>query len=739
MTKPAASQPVEEPAPLNALVDPIRDDPYYIVAPAPLAGERDRVLKQGDTFAVFDHHGDIRPIGMKEQGLFHEGTRFLSCLILRLGRGEPLFLSSTVKEDNALLAVDLTNPDIRADDQIAIPRGTLHLFRGIFLWEGVCYQQLRLRNYGPNRVEMTFGWRFNADFEDIFEVRGTQREKRGRLLPPRVSDGKVVLSYEGLDGVARHARLVFCPAPAQLTAIDARYELALEPQQEALIHLTISCKTGTDDRVQPTCYESALCEAGERVQHLKEHCCDLYTTNEQFNDWLNRSLADLNMMLTETPEGLYPYAGVPWFSTPFGRDGIITALQTLWLNPDIARGVLSYLAACQAEATIPEQDAEPGKILHEARRGEMAALGEIPFGQYYGSVDSTPLFVLLAGAYHERTADRRFAESIWPHVERALRWIDTDGDRDQDGFVEYYRKSPNGLAQQGWKDSQDSVFHANGELARGPIALCEVQGYVYAAKRGAARLAVALGRMDLADELTRAAEVLRKRFEEAFWCEELGTYAIALDGDKQPCRVRTSNAGQCLFSGIAAPERAARVARTLLDTPSFSGWGIRTVASGEARYNPMSYHNGSVWPHDNALIGAGFARYHLKEAAAKLLGGIFDASLFMDLHRMPELYCGFPRRPGEGPTLYPVACSPQAWAAGSVFHLLQACLGLRVEAAIGRLCLDHPLLPEFLPDVRLRGLRVGGAKLDLLFQRSGDDVAVSVLGRTGHVEIVVVK
>jgi len=739
MAEPRASQPVEEPASPDAPVNPVHDDPYYIVAPAPLAGERDRVLKQGDTFAVFDHHGDIRPIGMKEQGLFHEGTRFLSCLILRLGRGDPLFLSSTVKEDNALLAVDLTNPDIRADDQMAIPRGILHLFRGIFLWEAVCYQQLRLRNYGSARVEMNFAWRFNADFADIFEVRGTQREKRGRLLPPLVSQGSVVLGYEGLDGVTRRARLDFCPSPVQLTATDARYELALDPQQEALIHLTISCEIGSANRIQSTSYESALSEAGQRTQRLKQRCCDIYTTNEQFNDWLNRSLADLNMMVTETPEGLYPYAGVPWFSTPFGRDGIITALQTLWLNPDIARGVLSYLAASQAESTIPEKDAEPGKILHEARRGEMAALGEIPFGEYYGSVDSTPLFVLLAGAYHERTADRRFAEAIWPHVERALRWIDTDGDRDQDGFVEYNRMSPNGLAQQGWKDSQDSVFHANGELAQGPIALCEVQSYVYAAKRGAARLAVALGRMDLADQLAREADTLRKRFEDAFWCEDLGTYAIALDGAKQPCRVRTSNAGQCLFSGIASPERAARVARTLLDTPSFSGWGIRTIASGEARYNPMSYHNGSVWPHDNAMIGAGFARYHLKDAAAKLLGGIFDASLFMDLHRMPELYCGFPRRPGEGPTLYPVACSPQAWAAGSAFHLLQACLGLHVEEAVGRLRLDHPLLPEFLPDVRLRGLQIGTVKVDLLFQRSGDDVAVSVLGRTGHVEIVVLK
>jgi glycogen debranching enzyme len=369
----------------------------------------------------------------------------------------------------------------------------------------------------------------------------------------------------------------------------------------------------------------------------------------------------------------------------------------------------------------------------------MAALREIPFGRYYGSVDSTPLFVLLAGAYHERTADRRFAESIWPHVERALHWIDRYGDRDGDGFVEYYRATPEGLAQQGWKDSHDSVFHADGELARGPIALCEVQGYVYAAKRGAARMAIALDRMDLADQLTREAELLRRRFEDVFWCEEIGTYALALDGEKRPCKVRTSNPGHCLYAGIVSQNRAERVAATLLDTASFSGWGIRTVAAGEARYNPMSYHNGSVWPHDNALIGAGLARYRLKSGVLRIMGGVFDTSLFIDLHRMPELFCGFPRRPGEGPTLYPVACSPQAWAAGSVFLLLQACLGLRIEAAIRRVNLYYPLLPGFLEKVRIRGLQVGSSSVDLSFRRVGEDVAVNVLGRRGNLEVVVVK
>ncbi len=615
MTEPTVNASVREQIPAGQPSELVRDDPYYIVAPAPLAGERDRVLKQGDTFAVFDHHGDIRPVGMKEQGLFHEGTRFLCCLVLRLGRGEPMFLSSTVKEDNALLAVDLTNPDIREGDAVAVPRGTLHVFRSVFLWEGVCYQRLRLRNYGSARVEASFSLRFDADFADIFEVRGTQRLRRGRQLPPVVGDGSVVLGYEGLDGIVRRTRLEFSAAPRALTPTDAHFTVALDPQQEEVFFLTISCEIADREPPRPHAYDEVFGRASESLRALKTRTSDIYTSNEQFNDLVNRSLADLDIMVTETPQGLYPYAGVPWFSTPFGRDGIITALQTLWVNPDIARGVLSYLAATQAQAAIPAQDAEPGKILHETRRGEMAALGEIPFGRYYGSVDSTPLFVLLAGAYHDRTADRAFAEAIWPNVEQALQWIDKYGDRDGDGFVEYFRATPEGLAQQGWKDSQDSVFHANGELARGPIALCEVQGYVYAAKRGAARLAVTLGRIEVADELARQAESLRKRFEQAFWCEDLGTYALALDGEKRACRVRTSNPGHCLYAGIVSPDRAGRVALNLLDTPSFSGWGVRTVAAGEARYNPMSYHNGSVWPHDNGLIGAGLARYRMKEGA----------------------------------------------------------------------------------------------------------------------------
>jgi glycogen debranching enzyme len=367
-------------------------------------------------------------------------------------------------------------------------------------------------------------------------------------------------------------------------------------------------------------------------------------------------------------------------------------------------------------------------------------LGEVPFRRYYGSIDATPLFVMLAGAYYKRTGDRAFVESIWSNVQRALEWIDHYGDVDGDGFVEYSRRSKHGLIHQGWKDSHDSVFHSDGVLAEAPIALCEVQSYVYAAKLAASDLAALLGDGTAARELKNQAKSLRRRFEEIFWCEDISTYALALDGSKRPCRVRTSNAGHCLFAGIATEEHARRVASTLTDETSFSGWGIRTVASSEARYNPMSYHNGSIWPHDNSLIAAGFARYELKGAAAMVLAGMMDASIFFDLHRLPELFCGFPRRPGEAATLYPVACAPQAWASAAVFLLLQACLGLDVFAPERRLVFSKPFLPQFLPQVSIRDLKIGDASVDLLLTRHDEgDVGVNVLRRNGILDVVVLK
>ncbi len=716
-------------------------DAFYIRSSSSRIDVRTRVLKQGDTFAVFDRFGDIDTFGTGELGLYYQDTRFLSRLTLKLGKDRPLLLSSTVREDNAVLAVDSTNPDVCRNGETVTPRGTLHIFRSKILWKRTCEERLRIHNYGRVAMDFSFSLEFEADFADIFELRGMTRERRGRRMETEIVHDGVVLAYEGLDGRPRRTRIVFDPPPTRLTESAATCQIRLEPGENASYRWVIACEVDSDSRpeIKP-CYEKVVQEAASLSESAHSREPLIFTSNEQFNDWLNRSLADLEMMRTETRYGPYPYAGVPWFSTEFGRDGIITALQCLWFDPSFARGVLAYLAATQADAENAEQDAQPGKILHETRAGEMATLGEIPFKRYYGTIDATPLFIMLAGAYYKRTGDRAFVESIWPNVDRALTWIDRYGDVDGDGFVEYTRRSKLGLIHQGWKDSHDAIFHEDGTSAEGPIALCEVQGYVYAARLAAAELARLFGDDARARDLSKQARTLLRRFEESFWCDELSTYAIALDGRKQPCRVRTSNAGHCLFAGIASAEHARRVAATLTDEASFSGWGIRTVATSEARYNPMSYHNGSVWPHDNSLIAAGFARYDLKESAAIILAGLLDASLFFDLHRLPELFCGFPRRPGEAPTLYPVACAPQSWASAALFLLLEACLGLGVSASHRRLTFSRPILPRFLKQVTIRGLNVADARADLLLTRHDEgDVGVNVLRREGALDVVVLK
>jgi glycogen debranching enzyme len=721
-------------------VAPVRvvGGPHHVLAASSALDDRTRVLKHGDTFAVFDHFGDIKPGGLGEEGLYHEGTRYLSCLVLELEGGRPVFLTSSVRDENDQLTVALTNPDLLRDGALRVPLGTLHLALQKFLWRGVCYQQLRVKNHGLGLVATSLLLHFASDYADIYEVRGMKRQGRGEDLRPEVRGGCVTLGYRGRDGGVRRTLLEFAPAPPLLTASAARLDLSLGPRQEAVFTLTIGCER------QPATprllsFPDARTEAGADLERYRAWSGHLRTSNGQVNAWVRRAVSDLHMLTTELPTGPYPYAGVPWFNTPFGRDGIITALECLWLRPALARGVLAYLASTQATEVIPEQDAEPGKILHETRNGEMALLREMPFGRYYGSVDATPMFVLLAGAYYERTGDRAFVEGLWPHVEAALGWIDRYGDRDGDGFVEYHRQAGDGLIHQGWKDSDDAVFHADGSPARGPIALCEVQGYVYAARRAGAALAAVLGRGERAAALVRQAEVLRERFERAFWCEELSTYALALDGDKRPCRVRVSNAGQCLFTGIASPEHAGRVAETLLGSDFFSGWGVRTVAAAEVRYNPMSYHNGCVWPHDNALIAQGLARYGLGEAALRIWTGLFEAGLYFDLHRMPELFCGFAQGPGEGPVLYPVACAPQAWAAASVFLLFQACLGLGINGPDRHVSFTRPQLPASLGELRIHNLQVAGATVDLLLVRHENDVGVNVLRRDGNVRVTVVK
>jgi glycogen debranching enzyme len=709
---------------------------YYIRANSSLADATVRVLKHADTFALLDRHGDIRPLGFEVQGLFHEGTRFLSRLKLEIDGQSPLLLSSNVKEENDFFVADLTNPDLPREDGGTILRGTIHLVRTIFLWQGSYFERIGVFSFARHPVAIELALGYQADFVDLFEIRGISRKQRGRVLPPDVHQDQVVLQYEGLDSVARRAECHFTPPARDTSGERAVFPLRLEPQGSAHVDVQVRCRNGNEDR-RNGAFETAFGQVRAAYERYRASTVHVEAANQQFNAWLNQARADIHMLLTRTPHGLYPFAGIPWFSCVFGRDGLITALETLWMDPNIARGVLAFLADAQATESSPVRDAEPGKILHEKRGGEMAALGEIPFGCYYGAIDSTPLFVVLAGRYLERTADRELISRLWPNIQRALEWIDRYGDTDGDGFVEYCQRAQGGLSNQGWKDSEDAVFHADGTLAVAPIALCEVQGYVFEAKQQAARIAAALGEHALSRELAASAEALQRQFHKAFWCEDIRCYALALDGSKNPCRVRSSNAGQCLFSGIASREHAARIKDDLMSDAFFSGWGIRTIPEGEARYNPMSYHNGSIWPHDNALIAAGLARYGFRHAAIRVFQALLDASQFMDLNRLPELYCGFRRRPGEGPTLYPVACNPQAWSSAAVFFTLQACLGMSITAARREVSFKNPVLPAAVESLEIDNLQVGLGTVDLSLRRHPRDVAVTVKRRTGRPNVVV--
>jgi len=717
------------------VVEEIQESPFYIPMTGPAARPR-RSLKHDDTFIVLDSHGDIGASAGGPDGLFNADTRYLARLELVLDELQPLLLGSNLRDDNSGLTVDLTNPDIYHQGRIVLRKDMLHIVRTIFLWRGTAYQRIGVQNHGDRPASFDLTLLFDNDFADLFEVRGEKRPRRGigtsRLLGPT----DVLLEYRGLDDTARATALHFDPRPTRLAVNAATYHFDLAPQQVASLFVAASCNKPPGFR--PARFFRGLLAHRREMRRSTAGAASIETSNNIFNEVLCQSMADLNILTTETPQGRYPYAGIPWYSTTFGRDGIITALQMLWIDPRVARGVLRRLAFYQAKSVDPLADAEPGKILHEMRGGEMAALREVPFACYYGSVDATPLFVLLAGLYVERTDDDETLKELWPAIEAALGWIDGPGDPDRDGFVEYQRASEQGLANQGWKDSYDAIFHADGRLAEGYIALAEVQGYVFAAKRMAARCALRMGLAERAGQLATEAQALAARFEQAFWCEELGTYALALDGEKQPCRVRTSNAGQLLFTGIVSTDRARLVAADLMRPHFFTGWGIRTVAHGEARYNPMSYHNGSIWPHDNALIALGFARYGLKHSVAHLFKALFDAATYMDLRRLPELFCGFRRERRRGPTLYPVACAPQAWASATPFTLLEAALGLEFDAGRGEIRLRNPRLPAFLNEVVLRDLRLGPSSVDLRVSRHGDEVSLEVLRTRGQIQVSIV-
>jgi glycogen debranching enzyme len=720
---------------LSKRAELLKETAFYIPASGSPTRQRYK-LKHNDTFVVMDSHGDIGAALGEPDGVFNSDTRFLSRLELHLNGRPTLLLGSRVRDDNTMLTADLTNPDIFDNGGIVLPKDTVHIVRSSFVWNDTFYTRFGVRNYGEQTVDLSLDLLFASDFADLFETRGMKRARRGAGGPAKVDMSNARFSYLALDGVSLCTSLNFEPHPHDLDATRAHYQLRLEPDQRVSIFAAVGFGQQTAPR--PERFLRALRAALRSQRRATKHAVALSSSSEAFNDIAARSMSDLRMLMTRTRHGDYPYAGIPWYSTTFGRDGIITALQLLWCMPSLARGVLARLAALQATVVDPINDAEPGKIVHETRSGEMARLREVPFGCYYGSVDATPLFVLLAGEYWQRTSDSETVRRLWPNIRAALGWIDKHSMEDENGFLRHSRNAEDGLVNQGWKDSYDSIFHADGRLAQGTIALVEVQAYVVAAKRSIAKVARSLGHEEMAHELLESSRRLTSSIERFFWCEELGTYGIAIDGAGELCRTRTSNAGHVLFANVASEERARRVAAGLMSARFQSGWGIRTVADGEARYNPMSYHNGSVWPHDNAMIAIGFANYGLKQPVASLFAATSAAASHMDLRRLPELFCGFRKSRGEAPTLYPVACAPQAWASAAPLAMLQACLGLRFEPVFNRIVLSGPVLPSFLEVIALRNVELGLATIDFAVSRRGSTgVSLQVLRNDHGIEVAI--
>ncbi len=710
------------------------DDAYSVQTTAADTNDQDGLetlmaLKDGDAFLVADHWGDVKS---GADGLFERDTRLLSRFVLTVGRARPSRLSSGVTKDNVFFTCHSTNRPLPPMGGRSAPAGVLHLERRRFLWDRRLFERVRMVNHGVEDILLPLTFEFDADFADIFQVRGTVRAQHGEIHPPVIDGRRVTFSYTGVDGVARTSCLAFSEPPARLSANRAEFMFSL-PRGRSL-DLFIEC--GLDACEQPDearwRWHAILARLAMR-RRLRRGAIVEGGRNQGFNDWLRQSRADIALLVTDLPTGPYPYAGTPWFSTPFGRDGIITAWQMLWIDPGLAKGVLTYLASRQATETSAFMDSAPGKIMHETRGGEMSVLGEVPFGLYYGGVDTTCLFIALAGAYARRTNDYETIRVLWPHLIAAAGWMNDYGDSNGDGLIDYARAADTGLSNQGWKDSEDSIFHADGRFPKGPVALLEVQGYAFAAWKALAEMGAVLGD-GRALEWAARAEALRALVEDRYWMEDEGFYAIALDGDGEQCRAVASNAGHLLFMGLPSHERARRVTRRMLTAEFRSGWGLRTLAKGQARFNPMSYHNGSVWPHDTALAAAGMARYGERRAVAMLLGEIYGSAAHFQM-RLPELFCGFVRETGEPPIAYPVACLPQAWAAGSVFLMMQSVLGLSIDAAEGLVEVNNPALPAGLDRLSITRLKVGDGVIDLHFQRLNGHVVVMPRERSGAVNL----
>jgi glycogen debranching enzyme len=694
-------------------------------------------VKEGETFLYTDLEGNLDHGGDFGLGLFSRDTRFLSHFRMTISGRAPVLLSSSA-ERGYLSHVDLTNPDLYESEAIAVPQQTLNIRRIRAVNERL-FERVRVKNYNASAVELALEFSFGADYADIFEVRGMADESRTPPDAPSIDGSRITFSALGRDGARRSTVIEFTSEPDELRIdgdiVHATFRLRLGANQTRLVGMTIDAIIGETAR-PPTEFDVAVHELRRSYEDWERASTQLITDNEQFNELLDRSLRDLRALYTVTPEGGVLAAGIPWYVTLFGRDALIASHQILSINPRPAREALQLLASHQGDRIDDWRDEEPGKILHEVRQGELARAGIVPHTPYYGSVDSTPWFLILLAQYFRWTGDVELARSLMPNVDAALGWIDEYGDLDGDGFVEYRTRSARGIRNQGWKDSHDAIVHTDGRLAEPPIALSEVQAYVYLAKSRVADVYLALGDEARAQRLVAEAEQLRKRFNEAFWMEEERYMAAALDADKRQVGTVMSNPGHALYCGILDDEKAALVAKRLLAPDMFSGWGIRTMSKSAAAYNPMSYHNGSVWPHDNALIAAGLKRYGFVRSTNRVATALFDAAIQADYLRLPELFCGFTRRTPNRPVSYPVACSPQAWAAGSPFLMLQAMLGISARAHENLLTVNKPHLPTWLNTVEVRNLSIGASRISLVFRREAEITSFSLLSREGDVRVV---
>ncbi|HEX6309894.1 MAG TPA: glycogen debranching N-terminal domain-containing protein [Longimicrobiales bacterium] len=685
------------------------------------------VLKHDRLFLLVDPRGSIVPAGQCGLGLFHDDTRILSHYELTLPGGAPELLSSQLTTPYHAL-VDLAVTDQAYGGDSWDPKNVIHIRRELVL-DDALIERLTITNYLNAPIDFWLRLQLGADFADIFEVRGWRRSERGQFFAPVTADTHVEFAYRGRDGALLRTTVVFADRPTRLDARGARWDLRLEPNTVQVLQWEVRPGGGTAPSAQ------GVDERRSRIATLydawRRGCARWNTDVAEFNTTLRRAVDDLRALYVHDEAEEIISAGIPWYSTAFGRDSIITSVQTLPLNPRIAIDTLRYLAAHQGTKEDPFTEEQPGRILHELRRGEMARAGEIPHVPYYGTIDATPLWLVLLHETWRWTGDRALIDDLLPHALRALDWIDRYGDVDGDGFVEYARTSEKGLINQGWKDSGDGVSFPDGKQPEPPVALVEVQGYAYDAKRRMSHLFAALGRAEEAERLGREADVLRLRIREQFWMDDTGTFALALDGAKRPVPTVTSNAGHLLWSRVPEPAQARRMAALFASPDLFSGWGIRTVSAAHTVYNPMSYHNGSIWPHDNALVVLGLALYGHGGDALPVVAALHDAAVQMRANRLPELFCGMRRGGGLRPVLYPVSCSPQAWASGAFFMLLQGVLGILPDAPAGVLHIREPKLPGFLRELTIRDLRIGGSRVALRFRRGAGRTLVNVLAADG--------